>query len=280
MEHLLHIADLRQEILTHLDNQTLGNIACTCKAFLREARGIAKTNVEIVNKILDLLEFKARRVSNARQVLEDIQCTLHWWYMYDFKDTPLQALDILYKAIQSSNEVDGFMSPHEFIPTVLQYLLAREHPEVYHDLIECLLCMECLDLADRCKDYCRSLATLEREDAMATYVKTLLDHGFFHVLDLGSTKTYVVQNELVIAKFLLDRDMDPKWSEKIENACMALQHHFVRYYERFSNRMASFRAFKRTAIDLVEARIGHGESKCIRRFSFRHGKVVRSFFCP
>jgi hypothetical protein len=278
MEHLLHIADLRHEIFSHLDNASLANVACTCKAFCQEARGFSKTNVMVVNKILDLLEFKARRALHSRQVLEDIQCTLYWWYKYDFVGTPLEALGILYQAIQSSDDV-CFMTPHEFIPTMLQYLLARDHYNVYHDLIDCMTCMECMDFADRHKDYCRSLAMVEREDAMATYVKTLLDHGFFHALDLESTKTYIVPNELTVVRYLLDRDTDPKWSEKIENVCIALQHHLVRYYERFVRRLGSFQAFKQATINIVDARIGRDKSKHVRRFSFRHKRIDRSFFC-
>jgi hypothetical protein len=274
MEHLLHIADLRQEIFDRLDARTLACLAQTCRSFRTEAREAMKTNVAIVNKVLDLLEHKAQHARKAMQVLEEVQYTFCWWYHFDFKDTPMEALTLLYDAVQSSNDVK-FHSPHEFVPTLLQYLLVRDDDDLRFAMIDCLVTTECARHADRRKDCCRAYATTERDECMGRYIKMLLDRGFFHAMDVDSTKTYVVMNELDIVRFLLDRESDPAWSEKIENVCIVLQNDLLRYYARLTHRLGSFRALKRTAATLVEKRIGSAYTKHPRRYSFRKTRVMR-----
>ena len=274
MEHVLHITDLRQEVFARLDNMSLANVARTCKAFQSEARAFMKMNVAVTNKILDILEIKARSASRYKVMLDDIQYTFQWWYCYDFKDTPLEALSLLYSRIQSSGIV-RFQSWTEFVPTLLQYLLVRDDYDLRWTMFDCLATMDCLSCAEQNKKYCRSEATDAREEALSQYIDKLLHRGYFHALDVETTRTPVYQAEMQIVKFLLDREADPQWSEHIENVCIALQNHLLHYYNRFRNRLNSFRAFKRTAINIVGKRMGSKFTKYVRRYSFRQPRVMR-----
>lgn len=274
MEHLLHIVDLRQEIFARLDNMSLANVAQTCKAFRIEALAFMKTNVAIVNKVLDILEIKARSTSKAKTALDDIQYTFQWWYCYDFKDTPLEALQILYDRVQSSGIV-RFQSRADYIPTLLQFLLVRDDYELRWAMSDYLATIDCLSHAEHDKNYCRSEAMHAHEEANGRYIEMLLARGYFHALDVETTKTRIYQSEIEIVQFLIDREADAQWSDKIENACIVVQDHLLHYYNRFRRRLESFRMFKSTSANIVAKRIGSKFTKYVRRYSFRRTRVMR-----
>jgi len=274
MEHLLHIVDLRHEVFTRLDNMSLANVAQTCKAFQREARAFMKTNVAIVNKVLDILEIKARATSRYKAMLDDIQYTFQWWHCYDFRNTPLEALQRLYDRIQSSGVI-RFGSWTEFIPTMMQYLLVRDDYDLRWTMFDCLATMDCVLHADKNKHCCRGEAMGAREEAMGQYIEKLLSRGYFHAIDIETTKTSIYHCEIEMVKFLIDREADSQWSDAIENVCMVLQSHLLHYYERFWRRLNSFRRFKATAAALVERRIGPKGAKYVRRYSFRNPCIMR-----